>query len=245
MNLLPYCLPARPRLLITGSILLLLLLPISVTICSAGEDARDIRPGWSPTKFVFNGSPTGKDVFDSTGILVRGDGARKLIALTNFPFRYAVALPYSEKWVFHIEKGHLKGNAGPVNFDVQIWGGDETPDQHLTRLKNYLLSINKTSSARPDAIEISTYRSLAFLRNEVDVGEYAPALKGAKHVNFYSVRKRGDTLFKLHLSVVVDPDAPAAVEETYRQFATEGFVLLNEKLEAIPPPREKGTGVGP
>jgi len=51
--------------------------------------------------------------------------------------------------------------------------------------------------------------------------------KGMKHINFYSVRKRGESLFKLHLSVVVPPGGPSIVEKDFLWYVAEGFVVLN------------------
>jgi len=113
-----------------------------LTACVAdplGGGSKVNLPGWSPTRFIFDGTPTGKDAFASTGIVVLGDKDKKFILLNNTVAQYLVALPYSEQWVFDIEKGHLKGNAGLINFDVQIGRGSETSDEHLKKLKDYLL----------------------------------------------------------------------------------------------------------
>jgi hypothetical protein len=201
-----------------------------LTACVAdpvGGGSKVNSPGWSPTRFIFDGTPTGKDIFASTGIVVLGDKDKKFILLNNTVAQYLVALPYSEQWVFDIEKGHLKGNAGLVNFDVQIGRGSETSDEHLKKLKDYLLSANKPIPIPSDTAELVTYSSRTVLRSEIEGEKVSPMFKGMKHINFYSVRKRGESLFKLHLSVVVPPGGPSIVEKDFLWYVAEGFVVLN------------------
>jgi hypothetical protein len=201
-----------------------------LTACVADplrEDSKVNLPGWSPTRFIFDGTPTGNDVFASTGIVVLGNKDKKFILLNNTVAQYLVALPYSEQWIFDIEKGHLKGNADLINFDVQIGKGSESPDEHLRKLRDYLLSANKPVLVPSDTAKFVTYHSRTVLRSEIEGEKVGPMFKGMKHINFYSVRKRGESLFKLRLSVVVPPGGPSIVEEDFLWYVVEGFVVLN------------------
>jgi hypothetical protein len=217
---------AFQRLAISGLGLVLFVLTACVSD-PLRENSKVNLPGWSPTRFVFDGTPTGKDVFASTGIVVQGNQDKKFILLHNTVVMYLVALPYSEQWVFDIEKGYLKGNAGLINFDVQIGRGSETSDEHLKKLKDYLLSANKPIPIPSDTAELVAYGSRTVLRSEIEGGKVSPMFKGMKHINFYSVRKRGESLFKLHLSVVVPPGGPSIVEEDFLWYVAEGFVVLD------------------
>jgi hypothetical protein len=176
----------------------------------------------SPVKFSFNGKNTGNDVFASTGIVVVGHDSKEFIVLTNAIARYSIVLPYSEEWAFDFEKGHLTGTAGPMNFDVQIWTSGDTPEQHLTFLKDYLLANGKPIP--PDSAEIIKSGSESLLRTEVNMGKIRPAFEKATQINFYSVKKWRDTLYKLHFSAVVHPELlPCVNERKLLFFLTDGY----------------------
>ena len=181
-----------------------------------------------PLQFSFKGSPTSEELIKTTGIFVTADKQKSLIAINNTWAGYKMILPYSENWNFDLDKGHLKGNADLINFDVQIWPGSESPEQHLAKIKDYLSSSSNPIPA--NKIEYVTDGKEKVLRSEVNAEKVNPSFKGVKQVNYYNVKKRGETLYKLHLSVVVPADKQRTMDEKmFLNYMTLGFSIDPEK----------------
>jgi hypothetical protein len=136
---------------------------------------------------------------------------------------YSVGLP-CYKWVFDYEPFHLKGKSGRLQFDVQVLlCGDETPEQHLQSMKEFL----KTSSAiNDDKVEIITFQNESMLRSETDLEKVNPVAVGIKQLNLYTFRKAGKALYKLHLQFDIPPEKAAtakADEDYFIAAVAEGF----------------------
>jgi hypothetical protein len=171
----------------------------------------------SPSKFFFDGNPTNEKLYNATGISVMDPGMGQIIILHNAKSRYTISLPYSRKWVFDLDGDHLKGNADSVSFDVQVWKGNDSALQSLVKLKE---SISSPSNPVPaDKTEFVAEQMETVLRSEVSTAKSNPAHRDAKQYNFYSVKKSGDTLYKLQLSVVESPERMVPMYE--------GRLLLN------------------
>ena len=171
----------------------------------------------SPSKFFFDGNPTNEKLYNATGISVMDPGMGQIIILHNAKSRYTLSLPYSRKWVFDLEGDHLKGNADSVTLDVQVWKGNDSALQSLMKLKEGMSSPSNPVPA--DKTEFVVAQMETVLRSEVRMVKSDAAQGDAKQYNFYSVKKSGDTLYKLQLSVVESPERMVPMYE--------GRLLLN------------------
>lgn len=176
-------------------------------------------------RFNFDGTNTSLEVYNNTGISVGCEGTKKFMIVNNTALHYKVGLPCSEKWVFDYEKGHLKGNSGFWNFDVQIWAGDETPEQHLLKIQEYL---RDSAPVKDNEAKIISFENESILRSEIALDKVNPTFVGAKQLHLYTVRKSKRTLYKLHLSVIIPPDkaGTATVDERFFLALTaKGFTV--------------------
>jgi hypothetical protein len=176
-------------------------------------------------KFSFDGKGTGDEVYNATGLVVACEDTKSVMVVYDSVLRYSVGLP-CYKWVFDHEPFYLKGKSGRLQFDVQVLlGGDETPQQHLQSMREFL----KTSTAiKDDKAEIITFQNESILRSEISLEKVNQASIGVKQLNLYSFKKAGKALYKLHLQVDIPPEKAATAkrdEEYFIAAVAKGFKL--------------------
>jgi hypothetical protein len=148
-----------------------------------------------------------------------------IVIISNDLDHYALVLPYEGDWGFSFETGsYLKGNSGRVNVSLNISESNAHVDDYLTALIAKLNS--KSNPVRIKESKIIEYKNHKILKTVIDGEQINESFKGVNHINYYSFKLRGDSLYKLHISKVVkNNEMKKFEEEKFLQFASLGFMV--------------------
>jgi len=186
-----------------------LLLLAGVAACASG-----------PTQIAYRG---GEVIDDPTGIIVKSDDDKKIIAVTSWNDHYALILPYRTDWKFTVERGkRLRGNGGPMNVTLMMERYQITPEDEIKYIRNHLTSDKHPMP--PDKTEVLKVNGEPVLRTEINAERIDKAFKGVKHINYYSAKTWKGMLYTLHVSQVVGAEEAKTFNEgPLRAYVTKGF----------------------
>lgn len=159
------------------------------------------------------------------GINVITTEHRDVLAVTSTKHFYSLILPYSDSWDFSWKEGFLLlGNSGSVHVTLSALISQETPSQHLRRLRDTQSAINAIEGL--NSAEIVSHRGMDVLVSIVsgtatlDNGNY----NNFQHLNLFTARKWKNALYRLHISTpLTDESRLADIRKEFMDYATAGF----------------------
>jgi len=173
-------------------------------------------------KTVFSGKNI---THRKSGLTIRTDERKEIIAVTNTPYHFGLILPYSDRWEFHGDSQTcLIGKSKQTNVSLKIIQTRESPQSYLVWVKKRFFDARDVPGlVRTDTF---TYKNVPVMRTEMDARKIpASAFSNALQLNFFTAKKWGSDLYFLHLSRIIRPAEPPVNEEKLLDYATESFQI--------------------
>ena len=181
-----------------------------------------VLSGCSPNRAAYRGF----DLIErESGINVTAGHEERIIAVTSTRSNYSLILPYSDKWDFSWREGYLlQGRSGGVNVVLRAMVTEETPDEHLRKLKRNLEQPGTMPGL--EGARIIRHRGERVLVTVVDGARATEtrSLSGVKHLNLFSARKWKSALYLLHISTpYLEAGGSAGIRDEFLDYSTAGF----------------------
>lgn len=176
---------------------------------------------------------TGSKIVDPGGeFQITPMGQKEAIVFVSRPGRFAMVLPYEERWEFVFGgPDFVRGHGGLVNVSVQIlpdtWKDDAT---FLEEVKSGLLKnkgANGTINARITEFAGS---QLVLSIADAEVVSKDPSFKDVKQYNYFATRLAGGSRLRYHLSLVVQEGKPGIDPNSLVRNATAGFRVVPDAI---------------
>lgn len=176
----------------------------------------------SPHKVAYRGHNL---IERESGINVTAIKESGIVAVTSSRYHYSIILPYFDEWDFSWKSGQLlSGKSGGVNLNLTAIRSEDSPSAHLKKLRKVMSGPGVIPGM--ESMRLIRHNGERVLVTVVDGAKAtdAEALSGVKHLNIFSLRKRKDVLYMLHLSTpYMEADGAKGLREEFLDYVTSGF----------------------